>query len=70
MLAAEAGEPLNPQQQALVAFGEYLEQEIEEPVGKSARGAATTGGPPSQVAAAKERVNLFLAQQKARARLS
>jgi hypothetical protein len=26
-------------------------------------------GPPSQVATAKERVNLFLAQQKAKARL-
>ena len=69
MLAAEAGEELNPQQRALVAFSEYLEQDIQEPVGKPARVAAMMAGPPSQVAAAKERVNLFLAQQKARGRL-
>ncbi len=68
-MLAEAGEALNPQQRALVIFSEFLEQEIQEPVGKPTRGAAMMAGPPSQVAAAKERVTLFLAQQKARARL-
>jgi len=69
MLAAATAEQLNPQQQALVAFSEYLEQEIEEPVGKPLRSAAMTAGLPSQVMTAKDRVALFLSQQKARARL-
>ncbi len=69
MLAAESGEELNSQQKALIAFSEYLEQHIQEPVGKPLRAAAMMAGPPSQVATAKERVNLFLAQQKAKARL-
>ena len=67
-LAAES-EDLNPQQKALVAFSEYLEQEIVDPVGKPARGMAMMGALQSQVVVAKERVHLFLAQQKARARL-
>jgi phospholipase C len=69
MSAAETAERLNPQQQALVTFSEYLEEEIQEPVGKPLRSAAMTAGLPSQVMTAKDRVNLFLAQQKTRARL-
>jgi phospholipase C len=68
LLAEESGD-LNPQQKALVAFSEYLEQQIVDPVGKPARGMAMMGAPLSQVVVAKDRVNLFLAQQKARARL-
>jgi phospholipase C len=65
--AAGPGEPLNRHQQALIAFSEYLEREIEEPVGKPARAAAMLAGPASQVETAKSRVELFLAQQKAKA---
>jgi len=68
ILAAESLE-LNPQQKALLAFSEYLEGQIQEPVGKPLRAAAMMASPASQVATAKERVNLFLAQQKAKARL-
>jgi hypothetical protein len=64
---AGPGEPLNGHQKALIAFSEYLEREIEEPVGKPARTAAMMAGPPSQVETAKSRVKLFLAQQKAKA---
>src|SRR5206468_7923316 len=60
-------EPLNAHQKALIAFTEYLEREIEEPIGKSARAAAMVAGPTSQVETAKSRVQLFLAQQKAKA---
>lgn len=67
MMAAGPGEPLNAHQKALIAFSEYLEREIEEPVGKPARTAAMMAGPPSQVETAKSRVKLFLAQQKAKA---
>jgi phospholipase C len=67
MMAAPPGEPLNGHQKALIAFSEYLEQEIEEPVGRPARTAAMMAGPPSQVQTAKNRVELFLAQQKAKA---
>jgi phospholipase C len=67
MLAAEPGEPLNGHQKALIAFSEYLEREIEEPVGKPARTAAMMAAPPSQVETAKSRVQMFLAQQKAKA---
>jgi hypothetical protein len=48
-------------------FSEYLEREIEEPAGKPVRAAAMAAGPASQVEAAKGRVELFLAQQKAKA---
>jgi phospholipase C len=67
MAAAGPGEPLNGHQKALIAFSEYLEREIEEPVGKPARAAAMMAGPPSQVETAKSRVEMFLAQQKAKA---
>lgn len=67
MMTAGPGEPLNGHQKALIAFSEYLEREIEEPVGKPARTAAMMAGPPSQVETAKSRVELFLAQQKAKA---
>lgn len=67
MMAAGPGEPLNGHQKALIAFSEYLEREIEEPVGKPVRKAAMMAGPPSQVATAVSRVELFLAQQKAKA---
>ena len=67
MMAAGPGEPLNGHQKALIAFSEYLEREIEEPVGKPARTAAMMAGPPSQVETAKSRVEMFLAQQKAKA---
>jgi phospholipase C len=67
MMAAEPGVLLNGHQNALIAFSEYLEQEIEEPVGKPARTAAMIGGLPSQVETAKSRVEMFLAQQKAKA---
>ena len=67
MPADGPGEPLNGHQKALIAFSEYLEREIEEPVGKSARMAAMMAGPPSQVETAKSRVEVFLAQQKAKA---
>ena len=67
MMAVGPGEPLNGHQKALIAFSEYLEREIEEPVGKPARTAAMMAGPPSQVATAKNRVEMFLAQQKAKA---
>ena len=66
-MAAGPGEPLNAHQKALIAFSEYLEREIEEPVGKPARAAAMMAGPPSQVETAKSRVTMFLAQQKAKA---
>jgi phospholipase C len=67
MMAAAPGEPLNAHQKALIVFSEYLEREIEEPVGKPARTAAMMAGPPSQVETAKSRVEMFLAQQKAKA---
>jgi phospholipase C len=67
MMSGGPGEPLNGHQKALIAFSEYLEQEIEEPVGKPARAAAMMAGPPSQVETAKSRVTMFLAQQKAKA---
>jgi phospholipase C len=67
MMAAEAGVPLNGHQKALIAFSEYLEREIEEPVAKPARTAAMMAGLPSQVSTAKNRVEMFLAQQKVKA---
>jgi phospholipase C len=66
-MAAGPDEALNGHQKALIAFSEYLEQEIAEPVGKPARAAAMMAGPPSQVETAKSRIELFLAQQKAKA---
>ena len=42
LLAAESGD-LNPQQKALVAFSEYLEQKIEEPVGKPGASSSDDG---------------------------
>ena len=65
--AAETSEQLNGHQKALVAFSEYLEQEIEEPVGRPLRTAAMLAGPQFQVETAKRRIEMFLAQQKARA---
>jgi phospholipase C len=62
-----AAEPLNKHQEAMIAFSEHLEQEIEEPVGKPARTAAMMAGPPSQIETAKTRIKLFLAQQKLKA---
>lgn len=67
MVAGRSGESLNGHQMALIAFTEYLEREIEEPVGKAARTAAMIAGPLSQVETAKSRVEMFLAQQKAKA---
>lgn len=67
IMAGGSGEPLNGHQKALIAFSDYLEREIEELVGKPARMAAMMAGPPSQVATAKSRVEMFLAQQKAKA---
>lgn len=68
IMAAVPGETPNGHQKALIAFGEYLEREIEEPVGKPARMAAMMAGPLSQVETAKSRVRTFLAQQKAKLR--
>ena len=51
----------------MAAFSEYLEGEIEEPVGKPARAAAMMAGPPSQAETAKSRIQMFLAQQKVKA---
>jgi phospholipase C len=62
-----AAEPLNAQQKALIAFSQYLEREIDEPVGKPARAEAMMIGPPAQVATAKGRVEIFLTQQKIKA---
>jgi phospholipase C len=67
MLAVAPAEPLNANQKALIAFSHYLEQEIDEPVGKPARAAAMTAVPATQVETAKSRINLFLTQQKAKA---
>jgi phospholipase C len=67
MMATLTSEPLNGHQSALVAFSEQLEHEIEEPVGKVTRAAAMIAGPTSQVETAKSRVEMFLAQQKAKA---
>jgi phospholipase C len=67
MVEAEPSEPLNSHQKALIAFSEYLEREIEEPAGKPLRAMAMAAGPQSQVETAKRRVELFLAQQKAKA---
>jgi hypothetical protein len=67
MAAAGTGESLNRQQKALLVFSEYLGREIEEPLGKPARMAAMKAGPPSQIETAKNRVQLFLAHQKAKA---
>ena len=67
IVAAESLE-LNPQQKALLAFSAHLEGQIHEPVGKPWRAAAMMASPASQVATATERVNLFLARQKAKAR--
>jgi phospholipase C len=64
---AAPAEPLNAHQQALLAFSEHLENEIDEPVGKPARRAAMTAGPLAQIETAKSRVKIFLAQQKAKA---
>jgi hypothetical protein len=64
---AASSEPLNGHQRALVAFSEQLEHEIAEPVGKVARTAAMMTGATSQVETAKSRVQMFLAQQKAKA---
>jgi phospholipase C len=66
-VAVEQAEPLNENQKALVAFTEYLEAEIAEPAGRPARALATAAGPESRAAVAKERVELFLGQQNARA---
>ena len=66
-MEAQTDEPLNANQKALIAFSEYLEKEIEEPIEKPARSVAMMAGPPSQVETAKRRVELFLAQQKAKA---
>jgi len=66
MIAARPGEPLNAHQKALIAFSEYLEQEIDGPVGKPERAAAMMAGPPSSVEPGKSRVKIFLAQQKAK----
>lgn len=63
----EQAEPLNENQKALIAFTEHLESQIVEPAGKPARMMAMTAGPQTQAAVAKDRVNLFLDQQKARA---
>jgi phospholipase C len=49
MVEAEPSETLNAHQQALIAFSEQLEREIEEPVEKPARYAAMAAGPQSQV---------------------
>jgi hypothetical protein len=68
MTAAPVSESLNAHLKALIAFSEYLEREIDEPVGKPARTAAMAAGPLSQVKTALHRVKLFLAQQKAEAR--
>jgi phospholipase C len=67
LTAPDPVDPLNGHQKALVALGEYLEQEIEEPSGKAARAAAMLAGPVSRVLTAKKRVEIFLAQQKAKA---
>lgn len=62
----EAKEPLNANQKALIAFSEYLEREIEESAGKPVRTMAMAAGPTSQAETAKERVKIFLEQQKAK----
>jgi phospholipase C len=65
-IAAAQPEPLNAHQKALISFSEHLEREIEQPVGKKERMAAMLAGPQLQVETAKERVEIFLAQQKAK----
>ncbi len=65
-LSAAPGEPLNGHQMALIAFSQFLEGEIAEPAGRPARMAAMTAGPTSHVETAKKRIQLFLAQQKAK----
>jgi phospholipase C len=67
MMATGTSEPLNGHQSALVGFSEQLEHEIEEPVGKAARTVAMMAGATSQIETAKNRVQTFLAQQKAKA---
>jgi hypothetical protein len=44
--AAGPAESLNGHQKVLIAFSEYVEREIEEPVSKPARTAAMLAGPP------------------------
>jgi phospholipase C len=63
----ERDEPMNANQQALIAFTEYLESQITEPAGKPARQMAMHADSHSRAIVAKDRVELFLAQQKARA---
>jgi phospholipase C len=63
---AELAEPLNGHQGALVVFTEQLEQEFSEPAGKPIRAAAMAAGPLTRIATAKERIELFLGQQKAK----
>jgi phospholipase C len=60
-------EPPNVNQEALIAFTERLESLIVEPAGKPVRQAAMKADLQTRVMVAKERVELFLQQQKARA---
>ena len=66
VMAAGQDEALNGHQMALVAFSQFLEGEIAEPVGKPTRMAAMAMGPTSQVETAKKRIQMYLAQQKAK----
>jgi phospholipase C len=64
--AASADEPLNPHQEALILFADYLERtEIAEPAGKPAREALAAAGPQSRAEAAKQRIDQFIAEKKA-----
>jgi hypothetical protein len=49
-----------------MAFSEHLESQIAEPAGQQARATATLAGWQSRVAVAKDRLSLFLDQQKAK----
>jgi len=68
LAAAEAApaEPPSENQKSLIAFTEHLESQITEPVNKQARAVASLAGWQMRAAAAKDRLGLFLDQQKAK----
>lgn len=68
LAAAEAApaEPPSENQKSLIAFTEHLESQIAEPAGTQARATAVLAGWQSRVGVAKDRLSLFLDQQKAK----
>ncbi len=68
MQTTPGGESLNPQQEALIAFSQYLqEHEIDVPLGTPMRMRSATVPPVSQAEVAKISVSEFLQQQKMKA---